>query len=61
MEKGPQWGSQQGKVAKDLREERADDLRGEGLRGERGERISAGKGVGKDLREEGQKIWRQRP
>ena len=35
---------------------------GKGLRGERGKRISAGKGGGggKDLREEREKIWGQR-
>ena len=32
-------GSQQGKMAKDLREEKGEDLGGKGLRGERGERI----------------------
>ena len=38
-------GSQQGKGAKDLREEQGEDLSGgKGLRGDRGERILIGKG-----------------
>ena len=46
-------GSQQGKMAKDLREEKGEDLRGGKALG--------GKGGGKDLREEREKIWGQRP
>ena len=44
-------------MGKDLRKEKGEALRGgKGLRGERGKRISAGKGGGKDLREEREKI-----
>ena len=49
-------------MGKDLRKEKGEaDRGGKGLRGERGKRISAGKGGGKDLREEREKIWGQRP
>ena len=54
-------GSQQGKMAKDLREEKGEDLRGgKALGGKGGKGSEQGKG-GKDLREEREKIWGQRP
>ena len=54
-------GSQQGEVAKDLREEKAEDLRGgKSLGGKGGKGSRQAKG-GKDLREEREKIWGQRP
>ena len=54
-------GSQQGKVAKDLREEKGEDVRGgKALGGKGGKGSEQGKG-GKDLREEREKIWGQRP
>ena len=54
-------GSQQGKVAKDVREEKGEDFKGgKALGGKGGKGFEQGKG-GKDLREERKKIWGQRP
>ena len=54
-------GSQQGKMAKYLREEKGEDIRGGKALGGKGGKLSEqGKG-GKDLREEREKIWGQRP
>ena len=48
-------------MAKDLREEKEEDLRGgKALGGKGGKGSEQGKG-GKDLREEREKIWGQRP
>ena len=48
-------------MAKDLREEKGEDLRGgKALGGKGGKGSEQGKG-GKDLREEREKIWGQRP
>ena len=50
-------------MAKDLREEKGEDLRGgKALGGKGGKGSQQGKGgKGKDLREERNKIWGQRP
>ena len=55
--KGPRKGSQQGKGAKDLREESGEDLSGgKGLRGERGNGSQQGTGGGKLLGRKREKI-----
>ena len=49
-------------MAKDLREEKGEDVRGgKALGGKGGKGSEQGKGGGKDLREEREKIWGQRP